>query len=86
MSKKTPEIKEVIVRKLGREKAYGLAYKDDGVIHIHSEIKNPKEELETFIHECLHILNPEHSESKVSAQGKKICNVLWKHGYRKTKV
>lgn len=86
MKNKSPQIKEVVLRKLGREKADGLAYKDEGIIHINTNIKKPKDELETYIHECLHILNPEHSEAKVTGQGKKIANILWKHGYRKVKV
>lgn len=86
MSDRSPQIKEVIVRKLGREKAYGLSYKGFGEIHIHSDIKSGKEELETWLHEMLHIINPNFSEKRVTNDAKKMTNILWKQGYRKCRV
>jgi hypothetical protein len=68
-------------RKLGREKALGLAHIDDGLIEIDSRLKG-KEKLIIFIHEALHLVNPTHSESKIIKDSTKIGNMLWKQGYR----
>jgi hypothetical protein len=52
---------KVIHRKLGKEKAYGLAHIDSNTIEIDSRLK-PKHRLEITIHEALHILYPTDSD------------------------
>lgn len=73
---------KVIKRKLGREKAYGLAH-SDGIIEIDERLKGRKL-LEILIHEALHILNPTHEEDEVVKQSKALTKLLWKEGYRLT--
>lgn len=72
---------KVVYRKLGKEKAWGQAHVDDKTIEIDPRLKGRKK-IEILIHEALHILNPEMSETKVVDQGRRIANVLWKQGYR----
>lgn len=69
-------------RKLGREKAYGLAHQDDDLIEIDPRIKG-RLQLEIYIHEALHLLYPKLSESRVLKDSKKVTSMLWKEGYRK---
>lgn len=76
---------KVIVRKLGKEKADGLAHIDDNTIEIDSRLTG-RRRLEIFIHESLHIVNPAHCETKVCKDAKKIALVLWKQGYRRTEL
>lgn len=74
---------KVIHRKLGKEKAWGLAHAD-GVIEIEERLKG-KKHLEIVIHEALHVLNPTFSETKVIEHSKEICRVLWSLGYRQVR-
>lgn len=71
---------KIIYRKLGKEKALGQAH-SDGLIEIDERLKS-KKKLEIIIHEMLHILNPEFSESKVLDQSKKMSKILWQENYR----
>jgi len=74
---------KVIYRKLGKERAWGQAHIDEpgGLIELDSTLKGAKK-LEILLHEILHILNPEWSETKVIKQSKKIKKVLWNQNYR----
>ena len=73
---------KVIHRKLGKEKAYGLAHIDSNTNEIDSRLK-PKHKLEITIHEALHILYPLESETYILRKSKRLCAVLWQEGYRK---
>jgi len=73
---------KVIHRKLGKEKAYGLAHLDSNTIEIDTRLK-PKHKLEITIHEALHILYPMESETAIVRKSKRLCAVLWNEGYRK---
>ena len=72
---------KVVYRKLGKEKAWGKAHIDSNTIEIDPRL-NGRKKMEILIHEALHILNPEMSETKVLEQGRKIANVLWKQHFR----
>ena len=74
---------KVLVRKLGREKAVGLAYKEHNEIHLDPR-QSGKNYFNTSIHELLHIAYPNMSEKEVEKGANKITNSLWKQGYRKT--
>lgn len=74
---------KVVHRKLGREKAWGLAYKHSRVIHIDSRLKG-KKYLTICLHELLHIYFPELSETKVDETSKGISEDLWKLKFRRT--
>lgn len=73
---------KVIHRKLGKEKADGLAHIDTGTIEIDARLKG-RYRLEITIHEALHILYPTDSETAIIRKSKRLCSVLWKEGYRK---
>lgn len=77
--KKTIRIKE---RKLGRERAWGLAYKSDGLIEIDPRMV-ARRYLDTLIHEMLHILFPDASETKVNRAARAIAIAAWEKGYRR---
>jgi hypothetical protein len=72
----------VVTRKLGREKLWGQAHMDENIIELDPRLDR-KKHLEILIHEALHLLNCEWSETRVIHQSKKLANVLWKQGYRK---
>ncbi|HUS01669.1 MAG TPA: hypothetical protein VMY77_08075 [Chitinophagaceae bacterium] len=72
----------VVTRKLGREKLWGQAHMDENIIELDPRLDR-KKHLEILIHEALHLLNCEWSETRVINQSKKLANVLWKQGYRK---
>lgn len=76
-------VKEIIHRKLGKQKAHGLAFQEEGIIHIDSRI-NGLEHLDTLIHETLHILQPKWGEIRVLGNATEIARVLWEQGYRRT--
>lgn len=70
----------VIERKLGREKALGQAW--DDLVEIDPR-QNPKEYLDTVIHELLHVALPELSEAQVIQVSRLISSKLWKIGFRR---
>jgi hypothetical protein len=78
---KKPAIK-VIHRKLGKEQASGLAYKEDRIIHIDSRLKG-KEWLEVLIHEVLHCQNPTWSEIKIIGHSKEMSDIIWEETLNK---
>ena len=69
-------------RKLGREKAWGLAHIDEGIIEIETSLK-ARRRLNILIHEALHILNPEWSETKVIRQAGRLTKLIWSEHYRR---
>lgn len=72
-------------RKLGREKADGLAWKEDRVIEIDERIKG-KNHLETVIHEVQHVQNPKWPEIMVQGKSQELAEVLWEMGYRRCEL
>jgi hypothetical protein len=68
-------------KKLGREKAYGMA-DSDGTIYLDPRLKG-KKHLEILVHECLHILYPMDSEEAIVDKSVTLCKLLWKEGYRR---
>lgn len=73
---------KVIHRKLGKEKADGLAHIDSNTIEIDERLKG-RYHLEITIHEALHILYPKDSETAIIRKSKRLTKVLWEMGYRK---
>jgi len=71
---------EVKYKKLGRQKAYGIA--DEHII-LDTRLKG-KKHLEILIHEALHIIFPELSEDEVVEKSILLTNLLWSESYRKT--
>lgn len=72
---------KVVYRKLGKEKAWGQALIEDNTIEIDPRLRARKK-MQILIHEALHILNPEWSESKVIEQSTKLAKLLWSQHYR----
>ena len=75
---KHPQLKE---RKLGREKAMGLADFNSNSIEIDPR-QNGKELIDTLLHERLHLLFPDWSEKKVASTSKKLSAFLWRNHVR----
>jgi len=73
---------EIIYRKLGRERVYGLASKEDGIIEIDERLKG-KKHLEILLHEVLHLLYPLDCEEQIVKNSVAITNILWKEDYRR---
>jgi hypothetical protein len=78
-------VKSITHKKLGREKAHGQAYKDEGVIEIDSRLKG-WEHLDTVIHEILHCQNKRWSEAKIIGHSNEMSQLLWDLGYRRIDV
>ena len=79
---KLPKKIKISYRKLGKERAMGLAIAPDQIV-ICPKHRNGKESLDTKIHECLHLLHPEASEMMVRAWAKRLTDLLWRDGYRR---
>lgn len=77
---------KVIEKKLGRERALGQTVKEHprAVIQIDPRQK-PKSYLGTLIHEKLHIMFPDWSESKIIRAEKELTDLLWENHYRQVK-
>ena len=72
---------KIIHKKLGREQAHGIA-DSDGIIYIDPRLKGRKA-LEIYIHETMHLLNPDDSEEEIVRKSIVLCKLLWRLGYRK---
>lgn len=74
-SKKPKEI-TVTHRKLGKERALGLAYKESKEIVLDSRLEG-KEYFLTALHEGLHCVQPDLVEEKIESLTKELGNFLW---------
>jgi len=76
---------KVVEKKLGREKAFGMVHDTNNPkSHILIDPRQkPKSYLGTLIHEKLHLMFPDWSESKVKKAEKELAGLLWANGYRK---
>lgn len=72
---------KVKYKKLGKQKAWGLA-NSDGTIYIDPRLKG-KKALEILIHECLHVLWEEEDEQQVINKSISLCNAIWQQRYRR---
>lgn len=75
-------VKSITHKKLGRFKAHGLAYCDDGNICIEERLRGQRH-LYVLVHEIVHIQNPTWSEIKVEGHSKEMADLLWEQGYRR---
>ena len=75
---------KVIVRKLGREGAWGQCHYDPAAPTVEIDPRlGAKRRLEVLVHEAVHLFfGPDLPESKVDAAGKYIRDVLWAENYR----
>jgi hypothetical protein len=79
MAKK--QIHKIVHRKLGREKAQGLAWKEDNVLEVDERIYGYSYLL-VMLHEHFHLKHPEWSETMVTKQSSKTARFLWELGFR----
>jgi len=68
-------------RKLGKERAVGLAH-PDGLIEIDTRERG-REALDTILHEALHVLHPDASEEKVVQMAGLLTELLWDDKWRR---
>jgi hypothetical protein len=78
-----PAITGIVIRKLGRYKAWGMAHPDTGIIEIDQRAVGRKF-LETLIHESHHLLQPYLCEDAVTTISAELARVLWEQGFRKS--
>ena len=76
---------KVVERKLGRENALGQMNYTDNIIDIDPR-QDPKDYMNTLIHEKLHHLAPSWSETKVEWWANRLAKFLWEQNYRKTNL
>lgn len=72
---------KIIYRKLGRQKAHGMA-SIDGIVELDERLKG-KKHLEILIHEVLHLLYPRNSENTIVKNSVTLTRILWEEGYRR---
>ena len=73
---------KLVDKKLGRERALGQACSSDNIIEIDPRLR-PKIRLSVAIHEALHVVFPDMSESKINRSAPKIAQMIWDDGYRR---
>ena len=73
---------KVTHRKLGKEKAWGLAHAGFNAIELDKRLVG-RRHLLYLIHEALHIIHPEWSETKVVQVSRKLSRLLWEQKYRR---
>jgi hypothetical protein len=72
---------KVIETKLGQRKADGVMEYNENTIYIDIRLRG-KRKFETYIHEYLHHLHPDWSESQVDKESKLLTDFLWIHHFR----
>lgn len=72
-------------RKLGKEKVWGWAHLSDNKIELDSRLKGYRHLL-YLIHETLHIINPDWSETRIKIESSRIARTLWKAKYRRVDI
>lgn len=80
--KKLKPIAKVSSRKLGREKAWGLAHSFNKTVELDISLKGYRYLL-YLIHEHLHVIHPEYSETKIKQLSSKYARFIWQSGFRK---
>lgn len=61
---------------------WGYAYTDKGLVEITPDLTD-RQYMDTLIHEILHIMYPNDSETKISRNASTITHHLWKKNYRR---
>lgn len=77
--KKNPH--KVIHRKLGKERAYGLAHMTENTIELEETLVGYRYLLYA-LHEHFHLKHPDWSETKVRQESSKTARFLWNLGFR----
>jgi hypothetical protein len=74
-------VMKVVYKKLGKQRAWGQAHVDSNTIEIDPRLRARKK-MQILIHEAMHILNPDWSETKVIEQSTRMAKMLWSQHYR----
>lgn len=72
---------KVKYKKLGKQKAWGLA-DSDGTVYIDPRLKG-KKALEILIHESMHCLWKEEEEDTIISKSISLTNAIWSQRYRR---
>jgi len=72
---------KVVVRKLGKEQAFGQYHEDDNLIEFDERL-NGKHKLEIFIHERTHAHFKSMDENEVTRFASVMADFLWKNHFR----
>jgi hypothetical protein len=75
------KLPKIVVRKLGKEKSWGLAHSDN-LIELDSSLRGYRYLL-YLIHEYMHIRHPEWSETKVRKESSLFARTLWQQKFRR---
>ena len=81
--KKNPH--KVIHRKLGKERAYGLAHTDDNLMELDERLTGYRYMLYA-LHEHFHLKHPDWSETKILKESSKTARFMWSLGFRKVDI
>jgi len=76
------KLKKIKVQERRLNKYLGYAYPEENLVEITPNQK-PRQYLDTLIHELLHIMYPDDSETKISRNASTITHHIWKKGYRR---
>lgn len=76
------KVHKIIHRKLGKERAYGIAYTEENKMEIDPRLKGYRYLL-YLLHEHFHLKHPDWSETKVRKESSKTAMFLWGLGFRK---
>ena len=71
----------VVHKKLGRERAWGFVEDGSSVIHIDERLRGYNYIL-YLIHEALHVIEPEWSETRVRKESSRLAKLLWDNNIR----
>jgi hypothetical protein len=82
---KLKQIASVEVKKLGQFKAWGMADSAMNTVQLDSSLKGYRFLL-YLIHEHLHIIHPDYSETKVRKLSSKYARFIWQQGFRRTEL
>jgi len=72
---------KVIVKKLGKERAWGQYHESDNIIEFDSRLSG-KKKLDVYIHERTHAHFKQMSEEDVTKFASVMADFLWKHHVR----
>lgn len=76
------KLKKIKVQERKLRNYLGYAYPSKNLIELDPDQK-PRQYLDTLIHEILHIMYPDDSETKISRNASTITHHIWKKGYRR---
>jgi hypothetical protein len=75
------KVHQVVHRKLGKERAYGIAYTEENTMEIDERLRGYRYML-YLLHEHFHLKHPDWSESKVVKESRKTARFMWQMGFR----